>query len=76
MRHVRGPCQENHSRRSAVTATAPTRVDGYYGPLTAWVVRLTQEFTRIPVDGVYGPQTRAAMSWVVNDSSRTLCVKF
>ncbi|MFE1905718.1 peptidoglycan-binding domain-containing protein [Streptomyces gardneri] len=50
--------------------------DGHYGPLTASAVRLTQEFARIPVDGVYGPQTRAAMFWVVNDSSRTLCVKF
>ncbi|ALO06598.1 hypothetical protein AQF52_1002 [Streptomyces venezuelae] len=39
-------------------------------------MRLTQEFMRIPVDGVYGPQTRAAMFWVVNDSSRTVCVNF
>ncbi|WP_079037741.1 peptidoglycan-binding domain-containing protein [Streptomyces venezuelae] len=48
----------------------------HYGPLTASAVRLTQEFMRIPVDGVYGPQTRAAMFWVVNDSSRTVCVNF
>jgi len=37
--------------------------DGIYGRHTADAVRAVQSAHHIPRDGVYGPQTRNAMSW-------------
>src|SRR5215211_435513 len=41
---------------------APGPVDGLYGPLTEGAVRRYQRTHRLAVDGVVGPQTRAAIS--------------
>jgi murein L,D-transpeptidase YcbB/YkuD len=38
-------------------------VDGAFGPATESAVRYVQNRHRITVDGVYGQNTRAAMSW-------------
>lgn len=37
--------------------------DAIYGPATAEAVRNVQRWHGITVDGIYGPQTRAAMAW-------------
>ena len=43
----------------------PVDTDGRYGAQTAAAVRAVQEQHGIGVDGLYGPETRAVMSWPV-----------
>ena len=38
-------------------------VDGDYGPLTEAAVKVAQRDAGVTQDGVYGPQTRDAITW-------------
>lgn len=49
-------------RRLAALGFAPGPLDGHYGPATESAVREFQSEARIEVDGVVGPQTRAALA--------------
>ena len=56
------PAVRSLQRQLIEQGIAPGSVDGRYGPLTAAAVRRFQQALRLTVDGIVGPQTRAALA--------------
>jgi putative peptidoglycan binding protein len=48
-------------------------VDNNYGSLTQRAVERTQAYWGVPVDGIYGPQTRRAMVWPAAGTNGGVC---
>lgn len=60
--HHGSPAVRLLQRRLVEQGISPGPVDGRYGPLTAVAVRRLQQARGLTVDGIVGPQTRAALA--------------
>lgn len=43
---------------------APLKTDGIYGPATTAMLRVFQGKARIPIDGVFGPRSAKALTYI------------